>query len=101
LETEASAHAGLAVLAGHIAADRHVDRRAVAGDAGQRLGADVGALGAHVAVAGADHEALLDATAELVRQHRVIEQAQQHRLRVALGLAACGRIEAAEQQRRG
>jgi len=35
LGDQASAHAGLAVLAGHVALHRHVDGRAVAGDARQ------------------------------------------------------------------
>ena len=47
----------------------------------QRLGAD-GRARAHVAVAGADDEALLHARAELVGQDRVVGEAQQHRLRL-------------------
>jgi hypothetical protein len=58
LGDEAAAHADLAVLAVHAALDLDLQRRAVRPNAGQRLGAQVGALRTDVAVAGGDDEAL-------------------------------------------
>jgi hypothetical protein len=101
LRYQPSAHAGLAVLAGDIALERDIDRIAVTRDAGQRLGADVGAFGTDVAVAGADHEAFLDPRADMIGQDGVVHQAQQHRLRVTLRLAAGGGIETAEEEGAG
>ena len=97
LGDQAPAHADLAVLAIDAALDLHFQRGAVGPHAGQVLGAQIGALGADVTVAGRDHEAVAVFAAEAIRQHAVVREADQHRVGVGLGLAAGGRIEPAQQ----
>ena len=49
-----------------------VDGLTFACDAGKRFGTDVGAFGAHIAVARADHKTFFDAGAEVIREDGVV-----------------------------
>ena len=96
---EASADTRLAVGADEDALERDVERVPALPHAGERFGADVRTLGGEVAVAAAEDEAIPDIGAEAVRELRVVEDSQQDRMGVVLGLAAGRRIEPAEQDR--